>query len=96
MDETAALETVLCQSIDPFFHGMIWQAFDFLCLDRDFGISPRTAAVFSIALIGVDLMEPVVILRAWFWTLSSTCWLVFAVVDLAVEPYSRWGWTAPW
>ena len=50
----------------------------------------------SIALIGVDLMAPVIMQRAWFWTLSRACWVVFAQVDHAVELYSRCGLTDPW
>ena len=42
MDETAALVMVLCQFIHPFFHGMIWQAFEFLCLDHDLDTSHLT------------------------------------------------------
>ena len=42
MDETAALVMVLCQSIHPFFHGKVWQAFEFLCLDHDLGTSHLT------------------------------------------------------
>ena len=45
----------------------------------------------SISVIGVDRIAPVIRRSAWFWTLSRACWLVFAVVDHAVEPYSRWG-----
>ena len=41
-------------------------------------------------------MAQVISLSAWFWTLSRACWLVFDVVDHAVEPHSRWGLTVPW
>ena len=47
-------------------------------------------------MIGVDRIAPVIRRSAWFWTLSRACWLFFAVVDHAVEPYSRWGLTVPW
>ena len=43
----------------------------------------------SIPVIEVDRITPVIRRSAWFWTLSWACWLVFAVVDHAVEPYSR-------
>ena len=47
-------------------------------------------------MIGVDCIAPVIRRITWFWTLSRACWLVFAVLDHAVEPYSRWGLTVPW
>ena len=50
----------------------------------------------SISVIGVGHIAPVISRSAWFWTLSRACWVVFAVADHAVEPYSRWGLTAPW
>ena len=50
----------------------------------------------SISVIGVDRIALVIKRSAWFWRLSRACWLVFAVVDHAVEPYSRWGLTVPW
>ena len=55
-----------------------------------------TPVSLSISVIGVDRIAPVIRWSAWFWTLSRACWLVFAVVDHTVEPYSRWGLTVPW
>ena len=45
--------------------------------------------------MGVDFIAPVMMRSAWFWILSRDCWLVFAVVDHAVELYSRTGLTDP-
>ena len=45
--------------------------------------------------IGVDFIAPVMMRSAWFVILSRDCWLVFAVVDHAVELYSRTGLTDP-
>ena len=38
--------------------------------------------------MGVDFIAPVMMRSAWFCILSRDCWLVFAVVDHAVELYS--------
>ena len=54
------------------------------------------AVSLSISVIGVECITPVIIHRAWFCTLSSSCSFVIAVVDHVVEPYSRWGLTVPW
>ena len=43
------------------------------------------AVVCSINVMGVDFIAPVMMRSAWFWILSRDCWLVFAVVDHAVE-----------
>ncbi len=53
------------------------------------------AVTSSMALIGVDLNAPVISRKAWFWTLSSMCWLDVAVVIHVEEPYSIWGLTVP-
>ena len=45
--------------------------------------------------MGVDFIAPVMMRSAWFWILSRDGWLVFAVVDHAVELYSRTGLTDP-
>ena len=55
-----------------------------------------TSVSLSISEIGVDRIAPVIRRSAWFWTLSRACWLAFAVVDHAMEPYSRSGLTVPW
>ena len=55
-----------------------------------------TPVSLSISVIDVDHITPVIRQSAWFWTLSRTCWLVFAVADHAVGPYSNWGLTVPW
>jgi len=39
--------------------------------------------------MGVDFIAPVMMRSAWFWILSRDCWLVFAVVDHAVDLYDR-------
>jgi len=45
--------------------------------------------------MGVDFIAPVMMRSACIWILSRGCWLVFAVVDHAVELYSRTGLTDP-
>ena len=49
----------------------------------------------SMNLTGVDLVAPVTIRSAWFWTLSKVCKIVFGAVDQAVELYSKWGLIDP-
>ena len=45
--------------------------------------------------MGVDLIDPVMMRAAWFWTLLSLSILVLAVVPHAAMPYSRTGLTLP-
>ena len=53
------------------------------------------ASVCSMNVMGVDFIAPVMMRSAWFWILSRDFWLVFAVVDHAVELYYRTGLTDP-
>ena len=45
--------------------------------------------------MGVDLMDPVMMQAAWFWTLLILSILVLAVVPHAAMPYSRTGLSLP-
>ena len=54
-----------------------------------------TPVVDSIAAMGVDFIAPVIILRAWFCTLSRVSLFVLDVEDQAEEAYSITGRTAP-
>ena len=45
--------------------------------------------------MGVDLMDPVLMRAAWFWTSLVLSILVLAVVPHAAMPYSRTGLTLP-
>ena len=49
----------------------------------------------SIAWIDVLFIAPVMILRAWFCTLSRVEWCVLAADIQELDPYSRWGRTVP-
>ena len=52
-------------------------------------------AVFSISAMGVDFRAPRMVMRPWFWTLSSLALLVFAAVFHVDEAYSSTGLTVP-
>ena len=67
-----------------------------MTLESLFWLSGGIVVSFSISVIGVVFIAPVIKRRAWFCVLSRVCWLDVAVVDQALDPYSRQGLTAPW
>ena len=100
MDKTASFKPILGETFQPGFHGMVCQALELFCLHHVLGIPPLTKRLNSCEpLHFCDRSGPHCTsdqTECLFWTLSNACWLVFAVVDHAEEPYSRWGLTVPW
>ena len=54
-------------------------------------LSDWIAVVSSMILIGVDRIDPVISINAWFYTLSSVYFDVFDDDEHVVDPYSRCG-----
>ena len=93
VDKTVSCQPVVGETFQPGFHGMVCQALELFCLHHVLGIPPLTKRLDSCELLHFsDWCGPHRTsdqTSGWFWTLSRTCWLVFAVVDQAVEPYLR-------
>jgi hypothetical protein len=68
----------VCMSIIAF------DCLSFGVLDQDFGLrsflSWWVVRLLLLFLIGFDLITPVMIHNAWFWTLWRVCWCVWAVI----------------
>ena len=77
---------------EPFEFGSLSEQLLMTAIQKGLQSSNSLQLLYS---MGVDLMDPVMMRVAWFWTLLILSILVLAVVPHAAMPYSRTGLTLP-